>query len=350
MNNLQLCRDGVYPHCIGRTMALHLITGGGGYLGTHLALRLKERGHTVRAFDLAPARPLPPGVELAKGDIRDAEAVRRATEGASVVHHLAFVQSMSRKPTDEQRAIGIDGTRNALLAAASCGARRFVFTSTIEIYGTHPPCPCPEDGPRDPVGLYGHLKWEAERLSFELGKEKGLEVTALRMPTICGQGFFNHRPLLALMERALAHKTLAVVGDGGKRGAFVHVEDVTEGYALAAERPDAVGEAFNISARESATHLEIVRAIANALESRSRIVRLPALIVRMALPLGRALGLSELPAEQDGYVQNDNCYSIEKARSLLGYRPRYSTIEAADALGRGYLAEREAVRARSTGY
>jgi UDP-glucose 4-epimerase len=331
-------------------MTLHLITGGGGYLGTHLARRLQERGHTVRAFDLAPARPLPDGVELSKGDIRDAGALRRATEGASVVHHLAFVQSMSQRPVDEQRSIAIDGTRNALEAAASCGARRFVFTSTIEIYGTCPPCPCPEDAPRDPVGLYGRLKWEAERLSFDLGTEKGLEVTALRMPTICGPGFFNHRPLLALMERALAHKTLAVTGDGGKRGAFVHVADVTQGYALAAEKPGAVGEAFNISARESATHLEIVRAIADALESRSRIVRLPGLVVRAALPLGRALGLSDFPAEQDGYVLHDNCYAIDKATDRLGYRPEYSTIEAARALGRGYREEREAVRARSTSY
>jgi nucleoside-diphosphate-sugar epimerase len=152
------------------------------------------------------------------------------------------------------------------------------------------------------------------------------------------------------MERALAHRALAVTGDGSIRGAFVHVDDVTQGYALAAESPFAPGEAFNISARASATQLEIVRALANALESRSRIVRIPRAVVGPLLRLGRALGLSELPAEQDGYVLHDNCYSVEKARRLLGFAPRYSTIEAADALGRGYLAEREAVRARSTQY
>lgn len=150
-----------------------------------------------------------------------------------------------------------------------------------------------------------------------------------------------------MLERAIAGKTLAVTGDGSTRGDFVHVDDVVQGYALAAEKPDAVGAAFNISARESATHLEIIRAIVAKTGGRSRIVRVPRPIARLALPIGRALGVTELPKEQDGYVLFDNCYAIEKARKYLGYRPRYSTIEAASALAEGYLAEREVVRARS---
>jgi nucleoside-diphosphate-sugar epimerase len=118
----------------------------------------------------------------------------------------------------------------------------------------------------------------------------------------------------------------------------------------AAERPEAAGEAFNISARESATHLEIVGAVVEATGGRSRIIHVPRLVSKLALPLGRAIGATELPAEQDGYVFFDNCYAIEKARRLLGYAPRYSTAEAARALAEGYRAERERVRERSLAY
>jgi UDP-glucose 4-epimerase len=331
-------------------MALHLITGGGGYLGTHLARRLVGLGHSVRVFDLAAARELPDGVETVTGDVRDVSALRYASQGVDCVHHLAFVQSMSKRSPDEQRAIGIDGTRNALEAAAASRVRRFVNTSTIEIYGSSPPCPCPEDAPKDPVGLYGRLKWEAEKLAFELGRARGIEVTALRMPTICGPGFFNHRTVLSLLERALDGKPVAVVGSGGTRGDFVHVDDVVEGYLLASARPEAVGEAFNISSSASATHLEIVRAIVTRMGSRARILHVPRVVARLALPLGRILKMSELPSEQDGYVLHDNCYSIEKARRLLGYSPARSTVDAASALAAGYLSEREQVRERSVSY
>src|SRR5438132_14024215 len=135
-------------------MPTHLITGGGGYLGSHLARRLMQDGHRIRVFDLQASCPLPEGAELVTGDVRDRGALERACAGVEVVHHLAFVQSMSRRSPEEQRAIGIEGTRNAVEAAASAGARRVVNTSTIEIYGTRPPCPCPEDAAKDPVGLY----------------------------------------------------------------------------------------------------------------------------------------------------------------------------------------------------
>ena len=133
-----------------QTMALHLITGGGGYLGSHLASRLMEGGHEVRILDLARSRTIPEGVEFVEGDVRDAAAVRRASEGVGAVHHLAFVQSMSRRPESFQREVAIDGTRNVLEAAATCGVRRFVFTSTIEVYGTRPPVSeeCAVDEPR----------------------------------------------------------------------------------------------------------------------------------------------------------------------------------------------------------
>lgn len=331
-------------------MALHLITGGGGYLGSHLCQKLLEEGHHVRVLDLAISRALPEGAGFIEGDILDREKVAKASQGAEVVHHIAFVQSMSKKPADFQRRVAMEGTENVFSGAAKAGAKRVVFTSTIEIYGTHPPYRCPEDAPKDPVGLYGHLKWESEQLAFQLGKELALEVTALRMPTICGRGFFNHRPLLSLLERARSGKALALIGKGDTMGDFVHIDDVIQGYVLAAQEDGAVGEAFNISAREPSSHRQIIEGIVQKTGKNSRILRVPPWLVRRGLPLGRFLGLHELPPEQDGYLFYHNSYAVEKAIKLLGFEPKYTSLQAAMALMEGYLAERETVLQRSVNY
>ncbi len=328
---------------------LHLITGGGGYLGTHLAARLLRAGLAVRVFDLARARELPPGAEWSEGDVRDAAGLREAARGAAAVHHLAFIQAGSRKPEEQQRAVAIDGTRNALEAAAAAGARRFVFTGTIEIYGTRPPCPCPEDAPADPVGTYGRLKLEAERLAFERGRALGLDVVSLRMPTLCGPGYYNFRPFLTLLERARTGRRLAVLGDGSTLGDRVHVEDVCEAYYLAATRPagDVAGEAFNVSSGTPASHLEIVRAIAGAAAGASRIARVPRFLGRALLPPLRWLGVTELPAVSEGYLFHDHVYATDKARRRMGYGPRHSAVDAARALASGYGREHEASWARA---
>jgi len=339
---------------------LHVITGGGGFLGAHLATRLVERGRRVRILDLAPGtRPLPEGVVVATGDVRDEAAVKRALAGAAVVHHLAFVQSYSRRPEREQRAVALDGTKNVLVAARAEGARRVVFTSTIEIYGTHPPLPCPEDAPKDPVGLYGRLKWEAEGLAVAMGKAFRVPVVALRMPTICGPGAsYHHAPLLTLLERALAGRALAVVGPGVQQGDLVHLDDVCDAYALAADAPAerVAGEAFNIASGAPATHLEIVQALAAGAAAggpgrgRARIFVFPRLAFRLLVPFARTLALTELDPEQEGYLLWSNVYAVDKARERLGYAPRRSTVEAARALIDGYRAEREATRARAAAH
>ncbi|MBI4612578.1 MAG: hypothetical protein HY720_03115 [Planctomycetes bacterium] len=170
------------------------------------------------------------------------------------------------------------------------------------------------------------------------------------MPTICGRGFYNHRPLLLLMDRILDGRPVAVAGDGSLPGDFVAVGDVVQAFLLAGERPQALREAFNVSARESASHLEIVQAMIEATGSPSRVLCIPAPLARAALWAGRLLRVHDLPACQDGYLFHPNRYSIEKARRLLGYSPALSAAAAAAVLIEGYREDRDAVRRRSRGY
>ncbi|UCD85117.1 MAG: NAD(P)-dependent oxidoreductase [Deltaproteobacteria bacterium] len=328
-----------------------LVTGGAGYLGSHLAKELLRRGRKVRIFDVQSTKYIPEGAEFIQGDMRDSEAVRNAVEGIDTVFHLAFVQSLSKLPERERWDININGTENFLKASVEKGVKRFVHTSTIEIYGTHPPYPCPEDSPTDnPVGWYGRHKVETEKILWRYHREQGLDATAVRMPTVCGPGFYNHRPLLMLMDRVIDGKTVAVIEDGGTKGDFVYYQDVIQGYLLAAEKKEAAGEAFNLSCDESSTHLEIIQALRRAVGSRSRIVKIPSSLIKPFLYFLTAIKVTDLPSYQFDYLIYHQVFSVEKAKRLLGYEPTKTAAEAVVELVKGYLQDREFVKRRSRSY
>ena len=328
-----------------------LVTGGAGYLGSHLAQELLRRGDKVRIFDIQSTKYVPEEAEFIQGDMRDLEAVRRAVEGVDTVFHLAFVQSLSKLPERERWDININGTENFLKVSVEKSVRRFVHTSTIEIYGTHPPYPCPEDSPTDnPVGWYGRHKLEAEKILWRYYREQGLDATAVRMPTVCGPGFYNHRPLLMLMDRIIDGKAVAVIGDGKTKGDFVYYQDVIQGYLLAAEKKEAVGEAFNLSCDGSSTHLEIIQALRQAVGSHSMIVKIPKSLLRSLLYFLIAIRLTDLPRYQVDYLLYHQDYSVEKAKRLLGYKPTKTATEAVTELIKGYVQDREFVKQRSRNY
>lgn len=330
---------------------MKLVTGGAGYLGSHLAKELLSKGEKVRIYDLKKTKYVPEEVEFVQGDMRDYESVRSSVESVDTVFHLAFVQSHSKMAENVSRDINIRGTENFLKASVEAGVSRFVYTSTIEIYGTRPPYPCSEDAPKDnPVGWYGKQKLEAENLVWRYYKEKGLLSSALRMPTICGPGYYNHRAMLQLMDRIIDGKLLATIGKGNIYGDFVYYKDILQAYILCAEKEEAVGEPFNISCEKSATHYELVKAMIDAVGSKSKIIHLSPAIVRLLLPVLGGLKIIDVPKYQYDYLFNHNVYAIDKAKRLLGYTPTKSASESAAELIKGYIADREFVKKRSQSY
>ncbi|MEW6775878.1 MAG: NAD(P)-dependent oxidoreductase, partial [Bdellovibrionota bacterium] len=288
-------------------MPIDLVTGGGGYLGGNLAKALLSLGRQVRIFDVQKTSNCPAEAEFVQGDMRNREEVRKALEGVGRVFHIAFVQSLSKRPEAERYAINIGGMENFLEESLAAKVARFIHTSTIEIYGTRPPLPAPETAPTDePVGWYGRHKLICEQMLWRFHKDTGVPCSALRMPTICGRGFYNHRPLLELMDRVLDGKSVGVIGDGSTPGDFVLLEDVLQGFLLAGDRPEAVGEAFNISCRAPSTQLEIVKAMIDEAESKSAVVRVPAPLAKAGLWVGRLLKVHDLPPDQDGYLFHPN--------------------------------------------
>src|SRR3990172_7610392 len=264
-------------------MGLDLVTGGGGYMGSYVVRALLAKSRRVRVMDVQKTPYCPPEAEFFQGDISDRAAVQKALDGIERVFHIAFVQSLSMRPEAERYRINIGGMENLLQESRAAGVGRFVFASTIEIYGTRPPHPCLEGAPtEEPVGWYGRHKLLCEEMLWRFSKETGLPCVVLRMPTICGKGFYNHRPLLSLMDRILENEIVGVAGDGSTDGDFVLLDDVVQGFLLAGEKKEALGEAFNISSKEGASSQEAtMRAMIEAVGSKSRVFHIPAFLARI---------------------------------------------------------------------
>ncbi|WP_256342059.1 NAD(P)-dependent oxidoreductase [Streptomyces sp. MW-W600-10] len=243
-----------------------VVTGGCGFVGSHLVEQLVNRGDDVVVFDSGPFPPgFPAGirdqVKLVIGDIRDAEAVLSAIRpGVDVVFHLAAVVGVDQylaRPLDVID-INLNGTRLVLDAAARAGAKP-VIASTSEIFGKNPSVPWPEDGDRvlGPTTAdrwtYSSSKALAEHMTFAFSRAHGLGATVVRYFNVYGP---RQRPAYAI-SRSL-HRVLNGLGpiiyDGGRQTrAFTHISDCIEGTLKAAEDPIAANEAFNIGSMAEIT-------------------------------------------------------------------------------------------------
>ncbi|MBU1671193.1 MAG: NAD(P)-dependent oxidoreductase [Actinobacteria bacterium] len=330
---------------------MDLVTGGAGFTGSFLAKRLLEMGREVRVFDVAPTGILPAGAEFVCGDMRDAELVGKAVKGVDTVYHLAFVQAFSKRPESEKWQVNFGGTENFLAASVAEGVKRFVHTSTIELYSPFPPFRCPEDAPTDrPFGWYGRHKKAAEELCWRYHFQHGLPLTMMRLPTICGRGYYVRIDLLRAFDWLLANRPVLWIGGPQYRGDFVWVQDVVDAFLLCGEKEEAVGEVFNISCREPSTSLEIIQALMDAAGNTHRIRLVPPWLCWPFINLAVRLNVIDMPAEQLMYLQGDYSFSIEKSRRLLGYNPRMSSSEAMVELLKGYIEDRDRVKKIAKSY
>jgi len=324
---------------------LCLVTGAAGFLGRSLVRALVARGDRVRAFDLHPpgggggtgvGAPAVGGgtavgtpaakVEWVTGDVRDAEAVRRACEGVELVYHLAALIPQRKAGPETMRAVNVGGTANVLEAARAAGARRVVYLSSVEVYGVPKVVPCPEDAPRSPLGEYARNKIAAEDLCRQAG-ERGLEVVVLRPPTIVGPGL-DEPFLLGILQAIRLGKPVTLLGRGQNRFQFVHAEDVAAACLLAGDKPEAAGQDYNLGSADPPSVGEMVAEVIARVGSSSTVRSVPVPLARMMMKLLMPFGLSPLQPEHLAIATADYVFSIEKARTTLGWEPRWGNVEA----------------------
>ena len=222
-----------------------LVTGGAGFIGSHLVDALVAEGHQVRIFDnLVRGRKeflathlLSRRVEFVQGDVRDVEAVQKAVQGVEVIFHLAAQSNVLGAVADIEYSFStnVAGTLNVLKAARKAGVRRVVFASSREVYGEAVELPVHEDQPLRAKNAYGASKIAAEAYCYVFGGD-GIEVPVLRLANVYGPRD-RDRVVPVFIQRALQGQPLVLYG-GDQLIDFIWIGEVVQAFLGAGFRED----------------------------------------------------------------------------------------------------------------
>jgi dTDP-L-rhamnose 4-epimerase len=334
-----------------------LITGGAGFIGSHLADALLGRGHHVRALDnLSPqvhganaGRPpyLDPDVELLRGDVRDRDTLRQALRHIDAVFHFAAAVGVGQSmyEIDHYTSVNNLGTATLLQALIEQPVQRLIVASSMSLYGeglyrapdgsTYPgseralsqlkaadwdvrndageiltPIPTPESKPPSLSSVYALSKFDQERLCLMIGRAYNISAVALRFFNVFGtrQSLSNpYTGVLAIFaSRLLNDRPPLIFEDGRQRRDFVSVQDIAQACVLALETPDAAGRAFNVGSGQAYTIREVAE--------------------MLAAILGKRIEPEICGKYRVGDIRH--CFAdISEARRVLGYAPRVTLEE-----------------------
>ena len=297
-------------------MASYLVTGGAGFIGSHIAEELVRRGHGVRVVDSLITGRRPnldhvSGVEFIEGDLADEPIASRAVAGIDFVLHQAAIPSVPRSvkdPITSHRA-NVTASLNLLLAARDAGVRRVVYAGSSSAYGDTPALPKREDMPPNPLSPYALQKLVAEQYCQMFTSLYGLETVTTRYFNVFGPRQDPGSPysgVISLFAAALLDgRRPTIYGDGEQTRDFTYVENVVDGVLRATEAQGASGEAINVATGHRISLNDLLRTM-NRL-------------------LGADLA-AVYEASRAGDVR-DSQADISKARTLLGYQPSVSLEE-----------------------
>lgn len=289
-----------------------LVTGGAGFIGSHLCEALLREGWSVRVLDdlsVGRVANVPAGCEFIEGSVLDDSVLREALKGVEAVCHEAARVSVrdSLGHFCEDAETNFLGTLKVLRAAGRAGVRRFVQASSMAVYADSPRAiPVTESHPLEPASPYGISKLAAERSVLLVGREIGLEPVVLRYFNTFGvrQAYTPYVGVVTIfVTQLLAGRPVTIFGNGCQTRDFVHVSDIVQANLLALTSPGAAGGTFNVGSGRGTT----VREIAALLQERL------------------------LPSAEEGWLLHEaaraeevrhSVADISAARTVLGYAPR----------------------------
>ncbi len=242
-----------------------LVTGAGGFIGSHLVQYLVQRGFAVRATDQLGANfqlAREVGAEIVPTDLLDLEGLKKAVCGVSRIVHTAAVFDLGA-PRALLERVNVTGVEHMCQVCLSEDIKRFVHFSTVAVYGRPKRLPCREDDPKRPKEDYGRTKWEGEKRAFMYHEKYGLPVTAVRPALVYGpRSRYGHALFIAgaALLRWRGRVGLRSVA-GGPLTHHVHVIDVCQAVATVLMEDLAIGKAFNVADNRPVTVEEMMRAI-----------------------------------------------------------------------------------------
>ena len=251
-------------------MAVYTVTGGAGFIGSHMVERLLSQGQSVRIaddFSSGLKANVPAGVEVVEGDVADAAVAARAVQGATYVIHLAAIPSVPRSVKDPVRSnrANVDGTLNILIAARDAGVKRVVFAGSSSVYGDAAVLPKREDMRPSPLSPYALQKLIGEQYCQIFTRLYGIETVTTRFFNVFGprqQPGSPYSGVISLFIEALAKRQAPIVhGDGKQTRDFTFVGDVVTGVLRSCEAPKASGEVINVAAGGRISLLDLIRTL-----------------------------------------------------------------------------------------
>ena len=315
-------------------MSIYVVTGGAGFIGSHLATGLGRAGHEVRVLDSlagaasrrrAHALASVPHVEIAQGDIRDADACRSVMQGADYVLHHAGEASVQGSLDDTAgcAAVNIGGTINLLEAARAAGTvKRFVFASSCAVYGDAPGGAKHEASLTDPLSPYASSKLAAEYFCRNYFRLHGLQTVSLRYFNVYGPGQDpdgDYASVIPKFVTALVRGAMPVLyGDGEQSRDFIYVDDVIEANLRAVAATRGVGgRAVNVGSGQSASLKQVLQTlgqvVGHGVEAERRPPR-PGDIKHSRADIAAAAGLLQFTPSvglRDGLARTLQWYQIE---------------------------------------
>lgn len=306
------------------TGATSLVTGGAGFIGSHLVKRLLREGHTVRVLDnfatghRANIDDLADEIELIEGDLQSYERVHNAVRGCDLVFHLGALPSVPRSIQDPltSNATNVVGTLNVLLAGRDEGVRRIVYSSSSSVYGASTELPKREEMHPLPIAPYAVSKLAAEGYCRAFHQVYGLETVALRYFNVFGPGQDPQSQYAAVIPNfitaVLEDRPPIIHGDGEQSRDFTYIDNAVSANLLAADAEGAVGEMFNVACGQRVSLNDIVD-------------RLAKLMGKEIEPVNTDPRPGDVP---------HSLADISKAQRVLGYEP---TVNFDDGLQRTFL-------------
>jgi dihydroflavonol-4-reductase len=302
-----------------------LVTGAGGFIGSHLIRYLSSRGWSVRAIDIHPVTGTLDGdIEYRVSDIRDEETVAAALNGVDYVFNLASVHLDVHASFEHFESVNVRALERLVQLSAAAGLKRFIQVSSVGVYGHVAAPPAKEDAPLHPENDYERTKAAGEEVARRAAERSGLDLVIVRPSWVYGAGC----PRTAKLLRSLRKGRFFYIGRGDNLRHPIYVDDFLMGIERAALGPAQIGgQTFNLAGPRWMTVEEMVSQFAQAIEVPPPKLHAPrwlGLTVGWAAEQVSAVVGAEPPISRRtlAFFENDNAFDISAARAAFGFDPR----------------------------
>ncbi len=306
-----------------------LVTGGGGFIGSHLVEDQLARGHYVKAIDITHHNVEHlkghERFEMIRGDITDNALLNRIVPGVDIVFHLASAHLEVNVPEKVYWNVNVGGTKNLLAISQKNNVRRFVHCSSVGVYGDIMKPPVDEESTCEPTILYEKTKLASEKEVLRFYAETKMPIVVVRPVWVYGP----RCPRTQKLFRTIENGKFFMVGNGKTLRHAIYVGDLVDGFEICARKDEAIGRTYILGDKEAITLEQLVNEIAHILKVKVPTRRLPVwLMICLGLGMelaGKLMG-KEPPFSRRSlkFFTNNTAFDTSRARSELGFMPRFT--------------------------